>query len=147
VFLVAMLLGGVFVWCDYGFTWRFRALLAHGDGGPLAASFVVPAVAALVVLPAGAILDGYARFVAPLGAPLLVGAALFGLGMQIANGCGSGSLVAAGQGSRRMAVVLPFFCLGGVGGSLILPWALRLPGPGEVDLVAVFGPLGGLVTT
>ena len=38
---------------------------------------------------------------------------LFGVGMQLGNGCGSGTLYAAGGGSRRMWVVLPFFCAGG----------------------------------
>jgi uncharacterized membrane protein YedE/YeeE len=66
--------------------------------------------------------------------------------MMLANGCGSGALVAAGQGSRRMWVALPFFCLGGVLGSLVLPAAMRLPGV-EVDLAALFGPWGGLLAT
>ena len=59
-------------------------------------------------------MDGYGRFVSPIGVSLIVGAAVFGIGMQITNGCGAGTLVAAGQGSRRMWVALPFFCLGGV---------------------------------
>lgn len=75
------------------------------------------------------------------------GAALFGAGMQLANGCGSGTLVAAGQGSRRMWVTLPFFCIGGVIGSLMLPAALRLPSFGAVDLAGLLGPVGGLLAT
>lgn len=98
---VAMLLGAAFTWLDYGFTAGFRSYLAESDGRALGASFIVPAVAALVVLPVGTLADGYGRFVAPIGLPLVAGAAVFGIGMQIANGCGSGTLVAAGQGSRR----------------------------------------------
>ena len=59
-------------------------------------------------------MDGYGRFVSPIGVSLIVDAAVFGIGMQITNGCGSGTLVAAGQGSRRIWVALPFSCLGGV---------------------------------
>jgi uncharacterized protein len=144
---VAMVLGAAFVWLDYGFTAGFRAYLADGDGRALGAAFLVPAVAALAVVPVGSLGGDYIRFVAPIGPPLIFGAAMFGVGMQIANGCGSGSLVAAWQGSRRMWVVLPFFCVGGVLGSLVLPAALRLPGFGAVDLPTLLGPWTGLLAT
>ncbi|WP_137127241.1 YeeE/YedE thiosulfate transporter family protein [Roseomonas sp. HF4] len=144
VLAVSAALGAAFVLLDYGFTGGFRAFLEERDGRVLGAAFVVPAVAALVVLPVGATMPGYGRFVAPVGPSLVVGAAVFGVGMMLANGCGSGALVAAGQGARRMFVALPFFCLGGVLGSLLLPAALRLPGV-EVDLAAPFGPWTGLL--
>lgn len=144
---VALFTGAMFVWLDYGFTGGFRAFLERGDGGVLGAAFIVPAVAALVVIPVATTLDGYGRFVAPIGLSLLIGAAIFGVGMQLANGCGSGTLVAVGQGSRRMMVALPFFCVGGVLGSLVLPAALDWPGIGAVDLTARFGTWGGLAAT
>jgi uncharacterized membrane protein YedE/YeeE len=143
---VTMMLGATFVLLDYGFSGGFRSFLAERDGRVLGAAFIVPAVAALVVLPVGSLVTGYGRFVAPIGPSLLAGAALFGVGMMLANGCGSGALAAAGQGSRRMWVALPFFCLGGVLGSLMLPAAMRLPGI-EVDFATLFGPWGGLLAT
>jgi uncharacterized membrane protein YedE/YeeE len=143
---VTMALGAAFVLLDYGFTGGFRTFLAERDGRALGAAFIVPAVAALVVLPVGVLVEGYGRYVAPVGVSLLVGAAVFGAGMMLANGCGSGTLAAAGQGSRRMWVALPFFCLGGVLGSLLLPTAMRLPGV-SVDLAALLGPWGGLLAT
>jgi hypothetical protein len=144
--LLTMAIGAALVLLDYGFTAGFRAWLAERDGRAFGAAFIVPAVAALVVLPVGVLADGYGRYIAPVGPSLLAGAALFGVGMMLANGCGSGTLAAAGQGSRRMWVALPFFCLGGVLGSLMLPAALRLPGI-EVDLAAWFGPWGALIAT
>jgi uncharacterized membrane protein YedE/YeeE len=143
--LAAMLTGAAFVWLDFGFTGGFRAFLGQGDGRALGAAFIVPAVAALVVLPGGVLLPGHGRFIAPVGLSLLLGAAMFGVGMQLANGCGSGTLVAAGQGSRRMGVALPFFCLGGVLGSLALPTALRWPELGAIDLAEALGPWGALL--
>ena len=142
---VSLALGAVFARFEFGFTGAFRAWLREGDGRALAATFAIPAIAALVVLPIGASADGYARFVSPINLSLGIGAVLFGVGMQVANGCGSGTVVAAGQGSRRMLLALPFFCLGGVMGSLLLPYAEALPGLGPVDLVEYFGPWGGLV--
>ncbi|MDP3418478.1 YeeE/YedE thiosulfate transporter family protein [Falsiroseomonas sp.] len=147
VFAAALVLGIAFVLMDFGFAGSFRALLERGDGRMAGASFAAPAVAALVILPMAGLAEGYGRFVAPVGLSLVLGAALFGIGMQIASGCGSGVLVAAGQGSRRMAVALPFFCVGGVVGSLLLPAALRLPSLGALDLVPWFGPWGGLLVT
>jgi uncharacterized membrane protein YedE/YeeE len=146
VLAVAMALGAAFVLLDYGFTGGFRAFLAERDGRVLGATFIVPAVAALVVLPVGLLAEGYQRYLAPVGPSLVVGAAIFGVGMMIANGCGSGTLVAAGQGARRMLVALPFFCLGGLLGSLVLPMALSLPGV-TVDLGALLGPWWGLAAT
>jgi uncharacterized membrane protein YedE/YeeE len=147
VLAAALALGAAFVLLDVGFAGGFRALLERGDGRALAATFLIPAVAALVIIPAASLSPGHGRFVAPLGLPLVAGAMLFGVGMQIANGCGSGVLVAAGQGSRRMWVALPFFCLGGVLGSLLLPMGLALPSLGEVDLPEHLGPWGGLAVT
>jgi uncharacterized membrane protein YedE/YeeE len=147
VLVVAMLLGAVFVWFDFGFTAGFRAFLTTGDGRVLGASFLIPAIAALVIIPVSSLVPPYSRFVAPIGPSLLFGAALFGVGMQIANGCGSGCLIAAGRGSGRMLVTLPFFCLGGVAGSLFLPTALRLPSLDAVDLPDLLGPWGGLIAT
>ncbi len=147
VFGVSLLLGAAFTWFDFGFAGSFRAWLGSGDGRALGADFIVPAVAALVVLPVGALVEGYGRFIAPIGPSLVIGAAIFGIGMQLANGCGSGTLVAAGQGSRRMWVALPFFCGGGVLGSLLLPSAMRLPSFGAVDLPVLLGPWFGLAAT
>lgn len=147
VFAVALLLGAAFVRLDFGFAGGFRALLEAGDSRPVGASLVIPAIAALVIVPVSGLVPGYGRFVAPVGVQLLLGAMVFGVGMQVANGCGSGVLVAAGQGSRRMFVALPFFCLGGVLGALLLPMGAGLPSLGSIDLLELLGPWGGLAAT
>ncbi len=145
LFTIGAALGATFVWFSYGFTGSFAELVSRGDGRALGAAFVAPAVAALVVIPMGVAVEGYARFVTPIGPVLLAGAALFGIGMQLAGGCGSGTLVAAGQGSRRMLVALPFFCLGGVLGTMLLPALATVPDWGAVDLADRLGPVWGLV--
>jgi uncharacterized membrane protein YedE/YeeE len=147
VFGVALALGIVFVLSDFGFAGGFRTLLEDGDGRAVAATCLIPAIAAPVVLAVTALGATHGRFVTPIGLPLVLGAMVFGIGMQVANGCGSGVLVAAGQGSRRMWVALPFFAFGGVIGSLLLPMGLALPALGEADLVAWLGPAGALVAT
>lgn len=145
--LVAVGLGAVFLRTRFGFTSAFRAFLDRGDGAELSAGLLIAAIAALVVIPLSAGTPGYSGFVAPIGLPVIGGAALFGIGMQLANGCGSGTICHAGGGSRRMWITIPFFALGGVVGTLILPAALRLPAFAPVNFADRFGTLGGVAAT
>ena len=144
---VATTLGWVFQANSFGYASAFRAWMTRGDGAGLAAGVLVAAVAAVVIVPVSTLGAGYGGYVQPLGPPAVAGGALFGLGMQLGNGCASGTLYAAGGGSRRMWVVLPFFCAGGVLGSLVLPAALDLPSLPPVGLGDRLGPWSGLVAT
>ena len=115
LFATALALGWVFVRAEFGYTAGFRHLLRTGNGSPLAIGVIVAAVAALVVLPLSGLRPGYFGANVAVSLPLILGAALFGLGMQLANGCGSGTLYAAGSLSRRLLIALPCFCIGGSG--------------------------------
>jgi hypothetical protein len=102
------------------------------------------AVAATVIVPVAALVPGFGGAIAPLGPSLVLGAFVFGIGMQLANGCGSGTLYAAGGGSGRMLVTLAFFVLGSVIGSLHLPVFLALGGIDPIIASTHAGPWGGL---
>jgi uncharacterized protein len=104
-------------------------------------------VAALAVVPIAALFPNYGGAIAPLGPSLIVGSFTFGIGMQLANGCGSGTLYTAGAGSGRMLIALAFFVLGSVFGSLSLPSFLALGGIDPVLASAYLGPWGGLFAT
>ena len=67
--------------------------------------------------------------------------------MQLANGCGSGTLYTAGGGSGRMLITLALFIVGSVIGSLHLPAFLALGGIDPVLASNYFGPWGGLAVT
>lgn len=56
--------------------------------------------------------DDLAGFVRPVGVSLLVGAFLFGIGAQVANGCSSGALYHVGQGRIQSLAVMTTFALG-----------------------------------
>ena len=77
----------------------------------------------------------------------MIGAFTFGIGMQLANGCGSGTLYTVGGGSGRMLIALLFFIVGSVFGSLSLPAFLALGGIDPVLASDYLGPWGGLAAT
>ena len=63
-----------------------------------------------------------------------LGSFIFGLGMQLGGGCGSGTLYALGGGSVRMLVTLVAFCAGGFWATLHADFWERLPSAGEIVL-------------
>src|SRR5690606_12439978 len=84
---------------------------------------------------------------APVGVSVLFGAAIFGLGMQLGGGCGSGTLFTVGGGSARMLVTLVFFIIGAVIGTAHLPYWLTLPNMGTISLGAEPGVAGAIAST
>ena len=83
----------------------------------------------------------------PLSISLLVGAFVFGLCMQIADGCGSGTLYKAGLGVPLNMGILPLFALGSFLGSVHLNGWLALGATEPVGLVQSFGATGALLAT
>src|SRR6185436_3522846 len=77
--------------------------------------------------------------VAPLGLSVIIGAFLFGVGMQLGGGCASGTLYSAGGGSTRMFVTLAAFIAGSVLGVLHTPFWDDTPSYAPVSLVDRFG--------
>jgi hypothetical protein len=64
---------------------------------------------------------------APVGFQVAIGAFMFGIGMQLGGGCGSGTLYGAGGGSTRTLVTLIAFCGGAFWASLQMNFWSRLP--------------------
>lgn len=139
-------LGFVLLHGAFGFTAGWRNLVVRGDGRGFRAQLLVIALAMAAFIP---LINGYGPqgtigAIAPVGTSLVVGSFLFGLGMQLGNGCGSGTLFTLGGGSARMAVTLLFFIVGSVIGSIHLPWWLAQPGWNPVNLADYFGIAGTL---
>jgi uncharacterized membrane protein YedE/YeeE len=116
-------LGAVFLCFQYGFASAWRRFLVAGEAIGLAAHFLLIGLCALVFLTAPSLGLAAAGSVAPVSVSLVIGAFIFGIGMQLANGCGSGVLFSFGGGSGRMMVALPFFVFGSLLGSV--PFACR----------------------
>ena len=101
----------------------------------------------MAIVPVAALVPGFGGAIAPIGPSLIIGAFVFGIGMQLANGCGSGTLYTAGGGSGRMLITLALFIVGSVIGSLHLPAFLALGGIDPVLASNYFGAWGGLAVT
>ena len=148
----ALILGGfalgvAFLKAEFSYTASWRRFLTRGEAGGLIGGLIVIAICALAVVPVAALWPGFGGAVAPLGPSLVIGAFVFGIGMQLANGCGSGTLYTVGGGSGRMLITLAFFVIGSVFGSLSLPSFLALGGVDPVLASDYLGPWGGLLAT
>jgi len=141
--LLGGLLGLVLYHATFGFAGSWRAFLAEGRGAGLRAQMLMLGIATLIFLPllAEGSLFGqrFSGAVAPAGVSVLIGAFVFGIGMQLGGGCASGTLYSAGGGSPRMLVTLVFFILGSLIGSAHLPWWLDLPKPAGFSLARELG--------
>ena len=148
----ALILGGfglgiAFLKAEFSYTASWRRFLTRGEAGGLIGGLIVIAICALFVVPVAALLPNFGGAIAPIGPSLIIGALVFGIGMQLANGCGSGTLYTVGGGSGRMLFTLAFFVIGSVFGSLSLPSFLALGGIDPVLASDYFGPWGGLAVT
>ncbi|QUH05938.1 YeeE/YedE family protein [Saccharopolyspora erythraea] len=110
----------------FGFTSAWRQLVSVGQTSGIRAHLLMLAAASVLFAP---ILAGGVAFfggtpegnVEPLGLGLVVGAVLFGIGMQLGGACASGTLFAVGGGNTLLVVTLFFFIVGSVIGALHLP--------------------------
>ena len=140
-------LGVAFLKAEFSYTASWRRFLTRGEAGGLLGGLIVIAICALAVVPVSALSPKFGGAIAPLGTSLVVGAFVFGIGMQLANGCGSGTLYTVGGGSGRMLIALLFFVIGSVFGSLSLPVFLSLGGVDPVLASDYLGAWGGLAAT
>jgi uncharacterized membrane protein YedE/YeeE len=145
--ILGFALGVAFLKAEFSFTAAWRRFLTSGEAGGLIGALLLIAVAALVIVPVAALVPGFGGAIAPIGPSLVIGAFVFGIGMQLANGCGSGTLYTAGGGSGRMLIVLALFITGSVIGSLHLPAFLALGGVDPILASNYLGPWGGLAAT
>lgn len=138
LFVLGSLMGFALYQGSFGFTGGWRNMVVERRGRGMRAQMLTIAVAAVAMIPllaAGSVgSQAMVGQLAPVGVSVILGAAMFGLGMQLGGGCGSGTLFTVGGGSARMLVTLVFFIIGAVVGTAHLPWWLVQPNMGTVDL-------------
>jgi uncharacterized membrane protein YedE/YeeE len=140
LFAVGLGFGAVLAHFAFGFTTGWRAWIRDRDPTGVLAQLLAIGAAMVVMVPLLASHEELAGAVGPLSVSLLIGAFVFGAVMQVADGCGSGTLYKAGLGNTFSLAVLPGFVAGSFFGSLHLDWWLRL---GGLPPVALQDHLGG----
>ncbi|PYA80062.1 hypothetical protein C0049_36715, partial [Pseudomonas aeruginosa] len=113
LFIVGGALGLTLYHAAFGFTSAWRVFIRERRGAGLRAQMVMLALAVLLFFPALAAGSLFGQpvsgFVSPVGTSVIVGAFIFGIGMQLGGGCASGTLFTVGGGNARMLVTLLFF--------------------------------------
>lgn len=141
--LIGIALGVTLYHAAFGFSSAYRSAVVAGDLSAVAAQVVMLAAAIVLFAPVLAQGSAFGRpvagAIAPVGVSMALGAFVFGIGMQLAGGCASGTLYTAGGGNARMLLVLVFFCVGGFWASLHMHWWTALPGIGAVSLGGLLG--------
>jgi len=151
LFLIGGALGISLYHAAFGFTSAWRVFIAEGRGRGLRVQMILLALAVLLFFP---VLSGGSLFghevkgsVSPAGTGVVVGAFMFGIGMQLGGGCASGTLFTAGGGNARMLVTLFFFVVGSLLGTVNFTWWTSLPSLPPISLVQSFGAAGGILVS
>jgi len=148
LFVVGVGMGSVLAGARFGFTTAWRNFIEQRDPSGVLAQLLLLALAAIICIPLLAAYPVALR--AALGPPsfsLLLGAFVFGACMQIADGCGSGTLYKAGLGIPLNTVVLPLFAVGSFLGSATLEQWLALGAMPPYGLVSNLGAPAALGLT
>ncbi|MBL8314871.1 MAG: YeeE/YedE family protein [Rubrivivax sp.] len=140
-------LGAALAAARFGFTTGWRQLIEARDPKGVIGQLLLLGLAASFSMPLLATFPELQPALGPPSVSLLVGAFVFGLTMQIADGCGSGTLYKAGMGVPLNMGILPLFALGSFIGSAHLDRWLALGQTEPVGLVAAWGAGPALAAT
>ena len=148
LFLVGTGAGVVLYHAAFGFTSAWRVFIADGRGEGVRAQMLLLALTSALFFPLlaqgqafGTTLNGSVQ---PVGWPVVIGAFMFGIGMQLGGGCASGTLFSVGGGSTRMLVTLAAFIAGSVIATAHTAFWATLPSFPATSLVKLYGPVAAL---
>ncbi len=142
LFLIGAGLGATLLHAAFGFAGGWRRLIRERRSTSARAQILLLGVTSILFFPVlGQLFSGISvqAAVAPVGLSVLIGAFVFGIGMQLGGGCGSGTLFTVGGGHVAMLITLVFFIVGSTIASAHLHWWLALPSFGKLSLISTFG--------
>ena len=130
LFIIGLMLGLTLLYARFGFTSAFRRLMSVGNVQSIQAHLIMLAIASTlfaIILSTGFSFTGIkpAGYVSPVGVSVIFGAFLFGIGMQLGNGCASGTLYQLGGGSSSMIITIIAFIAGSTLGAYHLQFWLN----------------------
>ncbi|WP_372831447.1 YeeE/YedE family protein [Pontibacterium sp.] len=147
--LVGTLLGITLYHAAFGFTTAWRNFIINRRGKGLRAQMLMLAVGVCLFFPAlsvGELFGTEVRgFIRPLGWSVLVGAFIFGIGMQLGNGCASGNLYHVGGGQLRAIPSMIGFTVGALWATKDYEWWTGLPQIAPVSLVDDLGVVMAII--
>src|SRR5512134_730956 len=145
LFVIGIGFGAVLAAVSFGFTTGWRIWIRDRDPTGILAQFVAIGLAMFASIPLIATRPELSGAIAPLSVSLVIGAFVFGAAMQVADGCGSGTLYKAGLGNAFSLAVLPGFVFGSFLGAAHLDAWLALGSLPPVSLPEQLGALPALL--
>ncbi len=150
IFVIGLLLGFTLYHASFGFTSGWRNFIEKYDSSALRAQFLM---LAFVILLFSGFLNSKSLFfensiigsLAPTSVSVIIGSFIFGFAMQLAGGCGSGTLFTLGGGNAKMFVTLIFFIVGSLVGTYNFTFWLDLPSLGNISLLEKFGIVKAII--
>lgn len=163
--ITGLILGYIFTRSRYGFAGGVRKIYFTGDGSLTKALLLMfalsiiatagihygaaqkGAVAAFKAVEGDAVIPG-SGFIQVASLSTIIGGIIFGIGMIFGGGCASGVLTDTGEGQVGSWIVLLFFCIGGMLGTLMDSWwseSIFSKTGVRVYLPDIFGYLGTVV--
>jgi uncharacterized protein len=143
LWLIGTLLGVSLYHSQFGFTRAWRVFVSDRRGAGLRAQMFILSLGVLIffpVLASGSFFGMPVKgLVSPVSLSVVLGAFLFGIGMQLGGGCASGTLFAVGGGNTRMIVTLVFFIIGSLIATANFDWWSSLPHLAPISLVKAWG--------
>jgi uncharacterized membrane protein YedE/YeeE len=127
--IIGVLFGMTLYHASFGFGRSYRRLMLYGDITGMRAQLVMLAVATILFAPlfATEYLADPEAMVSPISMQMIIGAFVFGISMQIADGCASGCLYEMGGGDTKMVITVLGFIAGAFFATLHLEWWGELP--------------------
>ena len=150
IFVIGLLLGFTLYHASFGFTGGWRNFIEKSDSSALRAQFLMLAFAILLF---SGFLNSKSIFyenaiigsLAPTNVSVIIGSFIFGFAMQLAGGCGSGTLFTLGGGNIKMFITLIFFIIGSLVGTYNFTFWLELPSLGNISLLEKFGIIKAII--
>ncbi|GAB4238382.1 MAG: YeeE/YedE family protein [Elainellaceae cyanobacterium] len=146
LFLIGSLFGISLYHASFGFASSYRSLFLYGDTKGVQAQVLMLIIATLLFAP---ILTRETVFgqsvvgsVSPLAAQGMIGAFLFGIGMQLGSGCACGTLYTIGGGSSMMLLTLITFGIGSFWATLTGNLWAGFPKTEPLSLIKIWGWAG-----
>ncbi|WP_407638441.1 YeeE/YedE family protein [Bacillus alveayuensis] len=143
LYVLGGIAGFVLYQARFGFTSAWRKFILYRQGEGIRAQMIMMLAANILFLPL--ILKGsmfghsVSGYVFPVGISVLVGAFIFGIGMQLGDGCASGTLYHIGGGDANGLVTLIGFIAGSVIATTHFDFWLNTPHFAPISLIQNFG--------